>query len=83
MAALAHAKPLITTRAWSTDASVPWETACRVVAAGDTEGFAAAAAEVIADPALAGRLGREGLRLYETRFSWPVIARELVERMRA
>lgn len=83
MAALAQGKPVLTTRAWSTDRSLGWESACRVVDAKDIDGFANAAGDLLAYPEMSAELSRRGRELYETRLSWPVIARGILEKAEA
>lgn len=83
IAALAHERPLVTTRAWSTDPGMPWSDACQVVAADDAAAFGEAVCAVLRNPVFSADLARRGRLLYEKRLSWDVIARELVERIRS
>lgn len=47
------------------------------VANGEPEELAAAIATLLADPALSRRMGEAGIKLVETEFSWPRIAKEM------
>jgi glycosyltransferase involved in cell wall biosynthesis len=48
----------------------------------DAEGFAAAVAEVVADPSLRGQLGRAARRTVETVYAWDVIGGPMLEAYR-
>jgi glycosyltransferase involved in cell wall biosynthesis len=78
MAALAHGRPVLTTRAWATDPSADWESFTRVVDAESPERFAQAALELLGDPAERDRLGKLGHDAYQAMFDWPVIGARLV-----
>src|SRR6478736_3999944 len=48
----------------------------------DAEGFAAAVAEVVADPSIGSRLGRAARRTVETVYAWEVIGGPMIEAYR-
>jgi glycosyltransferase involved in cell wall biosynthesis len=74
--AMAHARPVVATRAGGLpDKVVPGETGW-LVAPGDVAGLAAALLESAQDAARRARFGRAGLELLSARFLWPVIARQ-------
>jgi len=76
--AMAHARPVVASRAGGIpDKVVPGETGW-LVEPGDLPALAAALAESAADPARRTRFGRAGLERLERLFLWPVIARRTV-----
>jgi glycosyltransferase involved in cell wall biosynthesis len=80
MAALQHGLAVVTTAGPSTD-PVFREADGRAVVlapAGDAESFAAAAAGLAAAPERRRAVAREGRRLFEETFAWPVVARRLL-----
>jgi glycosyltransferase involved in cell wall biosynthesis len=80
MAALQHGLPIVATAGHLTDPLLRRETAAlRLTAVGDRLRFAAAAAELAADPGARAAAGEAARRLYEREFDWPVIADKLLE----
>lgn len=78
MAALQHGLPVVATRGANTDAVLVESTgALRLVDADGPDEMAGTAAHLAADPQARRALGEAGRRLYEERFSWPVIASEV------
>jgi glycosyltransferase involved in cell wall biosynthesis len=76
--AMAHARPVVATRAGGIpDKVVPGETGW-LVEPGDVPGLAAAIRESALDAARRARFGRAGLERLEERFLWPVIATRTV-----
>ena len=76
--AMAHARPVVATRAGGIpDKVVPGETGW-LVDPGDVAGLAAALGESAQDAARRARFGRAGLARLEERFLWPVIASRTV-----
>jgi glycosyltransferase involved in cell wall biosynthesis len=75
---MAHARPVVATRAGGLpDKVVPGQTGW-LVEPGDVAALSAALAESAKDPARRARFGRAGLELLSARFLWAVIARETV-----
>jgi glycosyltransferase involved in cell wall biosynthesis len=73
--AMAHARPVVATRAGGIpDKVVPGETGW-LVEPGDVEGLAAALRASAEDSARRARYGRAGLERVEAGFLWPVIAK--------
>jgi glycosyltransferase involved in cell wall biosynthesis len=81
MAALAHGRPVVTTRGWATDPDADWDKACALVEAEDLDGFASRAAELLTHPSDASRLGQEGERVFHSRYEWSSIARRMTEKL--
>jgi glycosyltransferase involved in cell wall biosynthesis len=78
MAALAHGRPVVGLLGHNTDAVLAEaRDALALTAVGDRSGYARAAVELSADPGRLRAIGAAGLRLYESRFDWPVIARRV------
>lgn len=76
--AMAHARPVVATRAGGIpDKVVPGQTGW-LVEPGDVPGLAAALRESASDAARRARFGRAGLERLEDRFLWPVIATRTV-----
>lgn len=81
MAALQHALPVVGTHGDATDEvlSDADGKALLLVPCDDQDAFTDTVLRLIADAQLRARLGDGARRLYEARFSWPVIARTMVE----
>ncbi len=80
MAAFEHAKPVATTRAWSSNPSVPWDDFCLITPAQDSIAYAEGCLQLLLDPERAKTLGQNGNTYYRKNFSWPEIAKALVEK---
>ena len=78
MSALAHGKPLATTRAWSTDRETLWEEVAALSDAAEPSHYAAQVVGLLKEPTRALELGRRAKETYAREFSWSVIARKLV-----
>jgi glycosyltransferase involved in cell wall biosynthesis len=79
MAALQHGLPIVATAGHLTDPLLRREPAAlRLTEVGDRERFAAAAAELVADPGARAGAGEAARRLYEREFDWAVIADKLL-----
>ena len=74
MAALAHARPLVTTLGTSTDPSIHWPEFSACSQAKDPEAFALQVVNLLKTPQHAKELGEKGKKKYDDFFSWPVIA---------
>lgn len=79
MTALAHGRPVVTTRGWWTDPSAGWESSCAVAPA--AEEFPALAARLLKDPVEAARVAEAGRRAYDERFDWAILVREALARL--
>jgi glycosyltransferase involved in cell wall biosynthesis len=73
--AMAHARPVVATRAGGIPDKVIPEKTGWLVEPGDVEGLAAALLESARDPGRRARYGRGGLEHLEALFHWPAIAR--------
>jgi glycosyltransferase involved in cell wall biosynthesis len=80
MAALAHGRPVLGCRGHSTDGLLARATDAVVLTpAGDPAAFAREAVELTSDPARMRAVGDAGRRLYQSRFDWPVTARQVAD----
>ena len=78
MAALAHGRPVLGLHGRSTDAVLAAATnAIALTPAGDKDAFSSAAVELAGDPERRQAMGEAAERLYEARFGWSVIARQV------
>jgi glycosyltransferase involved in cell wall biosynthesis len=75
--ALSKGKAVISTRLGAEGIDVEHEK--NILLADDPESFAKAVSRVLGDPELRQRLGREGRKLMEERYSWRTITGDLVE----
>jgi glycosyltransferase involved in cell wall biosynthesis len=75
MAALAHQLPVVTTRAGSTQRSIPWEKFCAITPAESEEEYSRAALQLLSHPNQAQAMGEEGKKYFEDHFSWPVLSK--------
>jgi glycosyltransferase involved in cell wall biosynthesis len=82
ISALAHGCAVATTAGVHTDPSVPWGRICSLASSGDREGFVKQAIALAASAENRRSLGDRARRYYETAFSWPVLARNLVRFLR-
>ena len=84
MAALAHGRPVLGLLGSNTDDVLSAaEDALVLTRVGDRQGYANAAAELAADPLRLQSVGEAGRRLYEDRFDWPRLARNVAHRLEA
>lgn len=79
MAGLAHGRCVVTTRGRSTSGAIPWERICRISPDSSEEGYGAAVARALADPAGTRALGAQGRLYYEESFAWGRIAGALLD----
>jgi glycosyltransferase involved in cell wall biosynthesis len=78
MAALAHGRPVLGSRGHNTDALLAQATDAMVLTrADDRAAFTRAAVKLTSDPVRLRAVGDAGRRLYESRFDWPVTARQV------
>jgi len=76
MAALSHARPVVTTRGWATDPLIPWSDFLVLTEVdGDQakEQYVESVRELIQEGAQREKLGRSGEEAYSKYFSWSVI----------
>lgn len=81
MAALQHALPVVGTVGHLTDPSLRECNTMELIASGDVEGFAQAAAELALRPARRAVLAEAAAALYRREFDWPVVATRLREHL--
>jgi glycosyltransferase involved in cell wall biosynthesis len=74
MNTLASGLPTVSTHGTNTDPALFPPEAIRLVSPGDPAAFAAAVAELAADPAARRAMGAAARALFERRFAWPVLA---------
>jgi glycosyltransferase involved in cell wall biosynthesis len=79
--AAAFGLPVVSTDEGSRSEAVVDRVTGRLVAPSDPDALAAALGELLADPALAARLGDAGARRVRERFNWPFVARVVAQHM--
>ena len=77
--AYAHGKPLIVTNVGGIDETVSEDHTGIVAVSPDAQGIAAAIRQFLSDPVAAAQMGERGRRLAETKYSWRMVAREVME----
>jgi glycosyltransferase involved in cell wall biosynthesis len=83
MAALQHGVAVVGTRGVLTDELFITSQSLKLIGVDDEAGFAAAAVRLASNYDERARLGEAGRKLYEHRFDWPIVARELVRHLTA
>lgn len=79
MAALAHGRPIAGLTGENTDSILAGNPdAIMLTPVGDPTAFARAVIDLASDPERRAALGEAGRRLYESRFDWPVLARNVI-----
>ena len=80
--AMFHGLPCVGPDAWAVPEAVVHDQTGYLVAPEDPTALAEALERLLADPELATRMGRAGLKRAHERFSWPVLIGRMIERMR-
>ncbi|MBI3558085.1 MAG: glycosyltransferase [Deltaproteobacteria bacterium] len=81
IAALAHAKPVVTTTGYHTDRSLDWSKACAVVPADHSVKFAEVVLQQLLSEKKRNALGKAGHVFYEKNLTWEIIAEKLLEKL--